>query len=337
MFLFRRLFFLENFKPIDGLSNVLLTSLEGRTDNPGWVCAPAGVFAQKSSSLNGGIRISSNVNTLAWIETPELNLSQPVVLEFESKKWTKEGEESLYAVIGNDTIIAVQNANNTITPRKSMAFYAGENSRIRFTGMKVPANDICIDSIRLTLTDEPTLSLPLVKVVDMGKVKPGMALNYTLPVSVKNSAGILNFRLPDNDLFSISGDTVIEFNDEVSSSAIHFVFNAPEQTGSYTMQVNVDGGEDFVARTIWLKAAVDPASELMNPLEHKLKISVQQQKIMITCDENLQVQLFSTTGQLLVSTLGDNAQYEIDAPCKGVFLLRMKSDAGLVARKIIVN
>lgn len=311
--------------------------MEGRTDNPGWLCAPAGVFAQKSSTLNGGIRISSNVNTLAWVETPELNLSQPVVLEFESKKWTKDGEGSLYCVIGNDTVMSVQNANNTISPRKSIAFYADENSRIRFTGVKVPANDICIDSIRFTLTDEPTLSLPLIKVVDMGKVKPGAALNYTLPVGVKNSAGILNFILPANDHFSISGDTTIEFNDEVSSSAIHFVFNAPEQTGFYATQVNVDGGEDFVPRTIWLKAEVDPASELMSPLEHKLKIFVQQQKIMISCDEKLQVQLYSTTGQLLASTLGDDARYELNAPCKGVFLLRMKSDAGLVARKIIVN
>lgn len=311
--------------------------MEGRTDNPGWLCAPAGVFAQKSSTLNGGIRISSNVNTLAWVETPELNLSQPVVLEFESKKWTKDGEGSLYCVIGNDTVMSVQNANNTISPRKSIAFYADENSRIRFTGVKAPANDICIDSIRFTLTDEPTLSLPLIKVVDMGKVKPGAALNYTLPVGVKNSAGILNFILPANDHFSISGDTTIEFNDEVSSSAIHFVFNAPEQTEFYATQVNVDGGEDFVPRTIWLKAEVDPASGLINPIEQQLRISVQQQKIMISCDEKLQVQLYSTTGQLLASTLGDDARYELDAPCKGVFLLRMKSDAGLVARKIIVN
>ncbi|MEA4935871.1 MAG: hypothetical protein VB102_04415 [Paludibacter sp.] len=311
--------------------------MEGRTDNPGWLCSPAGVFAQKSSSLNGGIRISSNVNTLAWVETPELNLSQSVVLEFESKKWTKEGEGSLYGVIGNDTIISVMNANNTISPRKSIAFYAGENSRIRFTGVKVPANDICIDSIRLTATDEPTLSLPLIKVVDMGKVKPGATLNYTLPVGVKNSSGILNFILPANDHFSISGDTTIEFNDEVSSSAIHFVFNAPEQAGSYTVQVNMDGGEDFDPRTIWLKAEVDPASELMSPLEHKLKIFVQQQKIMISCDEKLQVQLFSTTGQLLASTSANGLQCELDAPYKGVFFLRMKSDRGLAARKIIVN
>ncbi|MEA4981814.1 MAG: T9SS type A sorting domain-containing protein [Paludibacter sp.] len=311
--------------------------MNGRTDNPGWLCAPAGVFAQKSSSLNGGIRISSNANTLAWVETPELNLSQPVVLEFESKKWVKEGEGSLYCVIGSDTILSVQNANNTISPRKSIAFYAGENSRIRFTGVKVPANDICIDSIRLTVTDEPTLSLPLIKVVDMGKVKPGAVLNYTQPVSVKNSAGILNFVLPANDNFSISGDTTIVFNDEVSNSAIHFVFNAPVQPGAYMVRVNVDGGEDFAPRTMWLKAQVDPASALENTLEKELKISVQQQKIRISGDRKFQVKLFSISGQLLVSTSGDDSQYDLEAPCKGVFLLRMNSDAGLVARKVIVN
>lgn len=311
--------------------------MNGRTDNPGWLCSPAGVFAQKSSSLNGGIRISSNANTLAWVETPELNLSQPVVLEFESKKWTKEGEGSLYCVIGNDTIMSVQNANNTISPRKSIAFYAEENSRIRFTGAKVPANDICIDSVRLSLTDEPTLSLPLIKVVDMGKVKPGATLNFSLPVSVKNSAGILNFIMPANDKFSISGDTTIEFNDEVSTSVVNFVFYAPTQVGSYITQVNVDGGEDFTPRTIWLKAVVDPASGLENTFERQLKISVEQQKIRISGDRKLQVKLYSINGQLLVSTSGDDSQYEIEAPCKGVFLLRMNSDAGLVAQKVIVN
>lgn len=311
--------------------------MDGRTDNPGWLCSPAGVFAQKSSSLNGGIRISSNANTLARVETPELNLSQPVVLEFESKKWTKEGEGSLFCVIDNDTIMTVLNANNTISPRKSIAFYAAENSRIGFTGVKVPANDICIDSIRLSLTDEPTLSLPLIKVVDMGKVKPGATLNYTLPVSVKNSAGILNFVLPANDKFSISGDTTIEFNDEVSTSVVNFVFNAPTQVGPYMTRVNVDGGEDFASRTIWLKAMVDPASGIENTFEQQLKISVQQQKIWISGDRKLQVKLFSISGQLLVSTSGDDSQYELDAPGNGVFLLRMKSDAGHVTRKIIVN
>jgi hypothetical protein len=337
VFLHPRLFFLENFKPVDGQSSVPLTSLNGKTDNPGWLCAPAGVFAQKSSSLNGGIRISSNVNTQAWIETPVLNLAQPVVLEFESKKWTKDGEGSLYCVIDNDTIMYVSNANTTISPRKSVSFYADENTRIRFTGINVAANDICIDSVRLTYTDEPTLSLPMIKVVDMGDVKPGEVLNYTLPVSMINSSGWISFVLPVNDHFSISGDTIIEFNDEVSSSAVHFSFLAPELNGNYSARVLVDGGTDFDPRIIWLKAKVDPFSAVKNLFEDQLKISTQQHNIRISGNEKFEVKLYSVTGQLLVSIPENNISCELQAPYSGVFLLRMKSDAGLVARKIIVN
>jgi len=314
-----------------------LSNLNGRTDNPGWLCSPVNVFAQKSSSLNGGIRISSNVNTLAWIETPELDLSKPVVLDFESKKWTKEGEGSLYGVVDGDTVMYVLNQNNTISPRKSVSFFAGEKSRIRLVGKKTAANDICIDSIRVTQVDEPTLSLPLIKVVDMGKVQPGGTLNYTLPVGVLNSSGILNFVLPADANFSMTGATTIEFNDEISSSSVDFVFNAPEQVGTYTARVTVDGGTDFDPRVIWLKATVDPAAGIKNSLEDKVKITMLGKQISIISNEKLQVKLFSVTGQLLSSSQENETLCEINAPYEGVFLLHMKSNAGLVTRKIIVK
>ena len=314
-----------------------MASLVGKTDNTGWLCSPVGVFAQNSSSLSGGIRISSTAASSSWIETPELDLLQPVVLQFESKKWTKEGEGSLYCVINADTIMYVSNTNNTITPRKSVTFLADKKSRIRFTGINVDANDICIDSIRVAYTDEPTLSLPLVKVVDMGKVKPMERLNYTLPISMKNSSGTLSFILSDNDKFSFNGESILEFNDEVSTNELNFVFDAPEQSGKYMARVTMNGDDNFDPRVIWLLANVDAASDFKSRLEDHLKIAIQQQNIKVLCNENLELKLFSITGQLLVSSRVDNSVCELQAPHKGVFIIRIKNDSGFLAQKIIIN
>lgn len=314
-----------------------MTSLVGKTDNAGWLCAPEGVFAQNSSSLDGGIRISSTVASRAWIETPELDLSQPVVLQFESKKWTKEGEGSLYCVVNSDTIMYVQNANNTISPRKSISFLGDKSARIRFIGTKVDANDICIDSIRVSYTDEPTISLPFIKTVDMGKVKPLEQLNYTLPVNMINSAGELIFTLVGNNVFSVNGESTLEFNDEVNTNEIRFVFDAPQQPGFYKARVDVDGGDNFDARVIWLLAEVDPAASIKSQFKNQLKVSIQQQKINIFSIEPLQAKLYSITGQLLVTSKMEYDICEIQAPCKGVFILRVNHAAGVVDQKIIIN
>lgn len=330
-------FFLENFKPLDGQSKVPLTDMVGKTDVAGWLCSPTGVFAQNSSTLAGGIRISSTTSTLAWIETPELDLSKPVLLEFESKKWVKEGEGTLYGVVDGDTIIYVMNPNNTISPRKSTPFVAGEKSRIRFTGTKVASNDICIDSIRVSYTDEPMLSIPYSKVVDMGDVKPGHQLNYSLPVSVQNGYGTVSFQQPDNELFSISGESVIAFSDEINDSQINFVFNAPEQPGTYTSRVSVDGGEDYGVRTVWLNATVDPASDTKKVLDKNLKILIRNREISIYANEMMSVKLYAVSGQMLSSVVNSNTYCTITAPGEGLFLLNITGVSGSVIRKVIVN
>jgi len=331
-------FFLENFKPINGQSQLLLPNLNNKTDNPGWLCTSTGVYAQKSTKLGGGLRISSTATTLAWAETPELDLSKSSVLEFESKKWVDAGEGSLYALIDGDTILSLMNGNSTITTRKSVAFYAKDKSRIRFVGKKVTANDICFDSVRVSLTDESTLNLPLIKVLNMGVVKPGIKLNYSLPITIVNGGqATLNFTVSGNENFKIDGESTLVLSNEVTNGTMHFSFDAPEQVGVYTARVDVDCGADFDPRVIWLNIFVDAASYSRNTMEDNLKLFVQHKQIHVTGNEKFQLKLYTTTGQLLDTSSSDANFSVLTAPYEGVYIMQICSVSGISSRKLIIN
>jgi N-sulfoglucosamine sulfohydrolase len=330
-------FFMENFKPINGQSSVALTSLDGKTDNPGWQCSSTGVFAQNSSQLLGGLRLSSTTSTLAWAETPTLDLSKPVVLEFFSKKWTNTGEGSFYAVIKGDTILSVMNPNNTISARISEAFYSGENTPIRFSGKMVANNNICFDSIRVSLSDESALNLPLAKVVNMGEVAPGGKLTYNLPVKVVNGAVTLKFNLPKYADFSIDGDSVIELEEMTNTSKVVFAFDAPQEAGTYTIKVEVDCGTDFPSRVIWLNATVNNTLDVNDAFADDVKVKVLDKKILISGSQALQANLFSITGIVLEMSDVGVAVCQLTAPFSGIFLLKVTNSSGSYSCKLVIK
>jgi hypothetical protein len=171
----------------------------------------------------------------------------------------------------------------------------------------------------------------------MGDVKPGNQLNYSLPVSVQHGYGTVSFQEPDNELFSISGESVIEFSDEINNSQINFVFSAPEQPGMYTARVSVDGGEDYGVRTIWLNATVDPASDTKSVFDRNLKTRVRNREISIDANEMLSVKLYAVSGQMLSFVVNGNTHCTITAPGEGLFLLNITGVSGSVVRKVIVN
>lgn len=330
-------FFEENFKPVNGQSNVALPSLNQKTDNPDWLCSSTGVFAQNSSKLGGGLRLSSTPTLLAWVETPSLDLSKPVVLEFESKKWTNTAEGSFFGVIDGDTVMIVTNKNNTITPRKSDPFYTKQNSRIRFVGKKVSANDICFDSVRVTLADDPALSIPLMKNVDMGETAPGGKITLSFPVKIVNGQVDLKLRISPTVPFSILSDTIIELDDIISNSNILFEFEAPQLAGRYTARVDVDGGTAFTSRIIWLSAVVNPSLAVKDPLADDVKVIVRDKKISITGSDALKARLFSIDGRLLDAGETETSVCELSVPLSGLYVLQVTNSSGSYSRKLIIN
>jgi len=333
-------FFEENFTPIDGITKVPLATMEGSTDVPGWLCSPEGVFAQASGQLGGGIRLTSSDSNLAWAETPELDLSEPVVLEFYSKKWTNTSEGTFHVVVGKDTIYTIVNPNNTISPRTTESFVAAENTRIRFVGSMVANSNICFDSVRVSPTFEPTLNLPLAKVVDMGKTTPGSVLNYRLPVKIFNGSAKLTFNFPHTDIFNIQDEIyTIELEDMTNRVDVDFVFDAPEEEGEYSIPVEVDGGIDFPTRVIWLHATVDDASGVTELPFACLKIIVDQKSIRVQGERWTQAKLYSLRGQLLdfASRQDDTAELELTASDSGIFLLKVSGTDGVAARKILIH
>lgn len=331
-------FFLENFSPVTGQSSIPLTSLEDKTDVAGWLSSTTGIFAQNSSQLGGGLRISSSATTLAWAETPELDLAKPVVLEFYSKKWQSASEGTLYVDIEGDTILTVINPNQTIAPRKSEAFVSGANSRIRFSVKKVDANHVCIDSIRVSETDESALSLPLSKKINMGKTLPGSVLTYSLPVRVYNGTALLNFSFPESSLFDMDGgEYVIELEEMTNTGNAVFVFNAPEAEGEYMVKVEVDCGTDFAKRVIWLNATVEEPSGVDDVQFGDIQVVVDKRIIRIKGKDWSEARLYTLNGQMHDFVLQQAVSTDMKVPDQGVFLLRISGSKGVTTKKLIIR
>jgi hypothetical protein len=245
----------------------------------------------------------------------------------------------MYVTLGKDTLMSFVNPNNTISARESEVFFAEKDTRIRFSGKMVATNDICFDTVTVTVSEDPALSLPLAKVVDMGKTEPGGQLQFSLPVEMKNGSAMLNFSAPEQSMFSIQGEPVLDLNeDESLIGSVAFAFNAPQETGNYTGRITVDCGEDFAARVIWLNASVTSVSAVAEHLAKKLKFYVRQREIHVDGISNLRASLYTMTGLLLqtVSATG-SVPCILRAPFPGAYLLHVLSDDESFSEKLIVN
>lgn len=280
----------------------------------------------------------SNVDTIASISTPPLDLSKPFKVSMLGKRLNNNNNGESYLLVDTDTIFYYDNPNNSFRLITVDGYIAGENSNIHFEGKGVANNQVGFDNITINYTNSPALSLPYSSLQNFGNKLPGVSSTINIPVKAYNLSGDLSVSAPANSVFELLSGTTITKAAAETGTNIQVKFT-PSAYESYTDKITVNGGGLLlnglsVDRTVYL-SGVGSISTGTENLKTTCKIVVEGQVLKTSVIGGANLEVFSITGHMLIrKTFTDNTQLNLE---QGAYLVKVRDSKGITIQKVLVN
>lgn len=320
-------------------NNSPLVSLSDFTVDPGWLTENINLW-HKSGSYGFAPALISNVDTVAKLTTPALDLSKPFQLTFLGKRINNENNGESFMLVDQDTIFKVDNPNNSFRAISVDGYIASSNSRISFSGKGVVNNQVAFDNIRISYTTSPTLSIPYSSKKNFGVVVPSGSTTIDIPLKAYNLTGDLTVSTPVSGVFELLSGTAITKTaaESESGTTIQVRFN-PTGYESYTDKIVISGGGLMTNgasgdRTIYLMGE-GGISTHADANRSQPQIILNDQSLSIMTQGNATIELYDVTGNLRMQKNFSNAIQTIIRP--GIYVIRVREQEDVFVRKIIVR